>query len=80
MATKPVAGKLARQFVSFTLVGLAGLAVDAGVFVLLTRTFLPDIVRRIDGSGAVSLVAGPPTTSTRQSKPGEAEAGTKRCR
>ena len=33
-------GTLARQFVSFTLVGLAGLAVDAGLFVLLTRTFL----------------------------------------
>ncbi len=31
---------LARQFVSFTLVGLAGLAVDAGLFMLLTRTFL----------------------------------------
>ena len=40
MAAKPVAGTLAKQFVSFTLVGLAGLGVDAGVFVLLTRTFL----------------------------------------
>ncbi len=33
-------GVLVRQFVSFTLVGLAGLGVDAGLFVLLTRTFL----------------------------------------
>lgn len=32
--------KLARQFVSFTLVGLTGLAVDAGVFTLLSRSFL----------------------------------------
>jgi len=40
MAAKPVAGTLARQFVLFTLVGLAGLGVDAGVFVLLTSTFL----------------------------------------
>ena len=40
MAAKPVAGALARQFVWFTLVGLAGLGVDAGVFVLLTGTFL----------------------------------------
>ncbi len=31
---------LARQFVWFTLAGLAGLAVDAGLFVALTRTFL----------------------------------------
>jgi len=31
---------LAKQFVWFTLAGLAGLAVDAGLFVLLTRTFL----------------------------------------
>jgi putative flippase GtrA len=31
---------LAGQFASFTLVGLAGLAVDAGLFVLLTRAFL----------------------------------------
>jgi putative flippase GtrA len=29
---------LARQFASFTFVGLAGLGVDAGLFVLLTRT------------------------------------------
>ena len=36
MAAKPVAGTFA-QFLSFMLVGLAGLAVDAGVFVLLTR-------------------------------------------
>ena len=33
-------GILARQFVAFTLVGLTGLAVDAGLFLLLTRTFL----------------------------------------
>ncbi len=33
-------GTLARQFVSFTVVGLAGLAVDAGLFALLTRTVL----------------------------------------
>lgn len=33
-------GTLVRQFVSFTLAGLAGLAVDAGLFVLLTHTFL----------------------------------------
>jgi putative flippase GtrA len=39
MAARSTAGALARQFVSFTLVGLAGLAVDAGLFVLLTRTF-----------------------------------------
>ncbi len=42
-ATKmPTAGtrKLARQFVSFTLVGLTGLAVDAGVFTVLSRSFL----------------------------------------
>jgi putative flippase GtrA len=32
--------KVVRQFVSFTLVGLIGLAVDAGVFTLLTREFL----------------------------------------
>jgi len=40
MAAKPVAGKLARQFVSFTLAGLVGLAVDAGAFMLLTHTFV----------------------------------------
>jgi putative flippase GtrA len=33
-------GTVAKQFVSFTLVGLAGLAVDAGLFMLLTGTFL----------------------------------------
>jgi putative flippase GtrA len=33
-------GTLVRQFVSFTLAGLVGLAVDAGLFVLLTHTFL----------------------------------------
>jgi putative flippase GtrA len=37
---KPAAGALAKQFFSFTFVGLVGLAVDAGVFALLTRTFL----------------------------------------
>jgi putative flippase GtrA len=31
---------LVRQLISFTLVGLAGLAVDAGGFVFLTRAFL----------------------------------------
>jgi putative flippase GtrA len=33
-------GTVTKQFVSFTLVGLAGLAVDAGLFVLLTGSFL----------------------------------------
>ena len=33
-------GTVIKQFVSFTLVGLAGLAVDAGLFVLLTGSFL----------------------------------------
>ena len=33
-------GTLARQFVWFTLAGLAGLAVDAGLFMLLTRASL----------------------------------------
>jgi len=37
MAAKPNAGGLAKQFFSFTLVGLAGLAVDAGTFLVLTR-------------------------------------------
>ena len=40
MAAKPTAGVLAKQFFSFTLVGLAGLAVDAGTFVFLTRGLL----------------------------------------
>jgi len=31
---------LAKQFVLFTLAGLVGLAVDAGLFLLLTRAFL----------------------------------------
>jgi putative flippase GtrA len=55
MAAKPLAGTLARQFVSFTLVGLAGLGVDAGVFVLLTGTFLWSIAlaRTVSVCGSV---------------------------
>jgi putative flippase GtrA len=40
VSATPTAGKLARQAVAFTLVGLIGLAVDAGAFTLLTRAFL----------------------------------------
>jgi putative flippase GtrA len=40
MAVQPPPRALAKQFVSFTLVGLTGLAVDAGAFMLLTRSFL----------------------------------------
>jgi putative flippase GtrA len=55
MAAKPLAGTLARQLVSFTLVGLAGLGVDAGVFVLLTGTFLWSIAlaRTVSVCGSV---------------------------
>jgi putative flippase GtrA len=52
MAAKPVAGAFA-QLLSFTLVGLAGLAVDAGVFVLLTRGALWSIA--LSRSVSVSL-------------------------
>jgi putative flippase GtrA len=40
MPAEIVASTLARQLVAFTLAGLAGLAVDAGMFVLLTHAFL----------------------------------------
>jgi putative flippase GtrA len=55
MAAKPNAGALAKQFISFTLVGLAGLAVDAGLFVLLTRGALWSIAlsRTVSVCGAV---------------------------
>jgi putative flippase GtrA len=52
----PTAWQLARQFVSFTLVGLVGLGVDAGVFVVLTRSFLWSIAlaRTVSVCGAIS--------------------------
>ncbi len=40
MVVKQTAATLPRQLASFTLVGLIGLGVDAGVFVLLTGTLL----------------------------------------
>jgi putative flippase GtrA len=39
-AAKRDVGKAVKQFVSFTVVGLIGLGVDAGVFVLLTSALL----------------------------------------
>lgn len=36
MTQKAATGTLPRQFVAFTLVGLVGLAIDAGLFTLLT--------------------------------------------
>src|SRR5512143_706755 len=55
MPATPGAGSLARQFVSFTLVGLTGLAVDAGAFVLLTSAFLWSIAfaRAVSVGGSV---------------------------
>jgi putative flippase GtrA len=40
MTKRPVDSPLGRQLVAFTAVGLAGLAVDAGAFLLLTKSWL----------------------------------------
>jgi putative flippase GtrA len=55
-AAKRGVGALLKQFVSFTLVGLVGLGVDAGVFVLLTSVFLWSIAlaRTVSVCGAIA--------------------------
>jgi putative flippase GtrA len=47
---------IAKQFVSFALAGIVGLAVDAGVFVLLTGALLWSIAlaRAVSMSGAIA--------------------------
>jgi putative flippase GtrA len=56
MPDRPASGALARQFLSFTLVGLVGLAVDAGIFVWLTGTLLWSVAlaRALSGSGSIA--------------------------
>ena len=72
MAVRPGAGTFA-QLLSFTLVGLAGLAVDAGVFVLLTRGALWSIAlsRSVSVCGAivVTWVLNRAVTFARQRSP-----------
>jgi putative flippase GtrA len=56
MDEKPWANALARQFASFTVVGIVGLAVDAGLFVLLTGAYLWSVAlaRTLSASCAIT--------------------------
>lgn len=55
MADKSGAAALARQFVWFTLVGLLGLAVDAGLFLWLTESHLWSVTLARTGSASCSI-------------------------
>ena len=56
MADNLPARDLARQFVSFTFVGLLGLAVDAGFFLLMTGAYLwpVTLARTLSASGSIA--------------------------